>query len=151
MSGLRIPVGLRNSHPSTCLQRTLCFLCPDGRFLFPWLTAGFQGIHDFVSPSPPTGGGVCVQVGAMAPLPTPGFQSFSLPLCLRCLLAAHVFGASRGPAALGCSSWPGLFFPAGQVAAVPSKPKQMSAGQQVPPSGDDCLPTQVLVTCLCLY
>jgi hypothetical protein len=43
---------------------------------------------------------------AGAPLPTPYFQSFSLPLYLRCPLAAHMFGALRCPPVLGCSSWP---------------------------------------------
>lgn len=113
MSGLRIPVGLRNSHPSTCLQRTLCFLCPDGRFLFPWLTAGFQGIHDFVSPSPPTGGGrVCAGrgYGSLAhpwfPELLPAFVSqvslgcscvwgLERPSCIGVLLLAWVVFPSR--------------------------------------------------------
>lgn len=67
-----------------------------------------------------------VQMGPGAPSPTPGFHDFSLPLCLRCSLLAHVFGALRGPTALGCSSWPEQYV---------SQQGQGAAGQQVPPPG----------------
>lgn len=62
-------------------------------------------------------------VGAGALLLIPCFQSFSLPLCLRCPLAAPVFQGLEVPSCTGVLLLAcGVCFPVGQGVAVPSKP-----------------------------